>query len=311
MELLNFVGVFAFAVSGGLVGVRRRFDVFGVLVLALVTALGGGVIRDLLLGIDPPSNLSNVPFMLTAIVAGLIAFRFSGSLDRIRRLILVADAAGLGAFAVSATMLAIRHGHPGIEAILVGTITAIGGGMMRDVLAGLVPSVLTQDVYALPALLGCAGTDLCGAWGSSTPSPCGRWWSSSSACAYWPCASTGRSPSRGASPGTSPIVRNRGRHHERPLRARTAAAVLRPSPLHVESPGPRPRALDRRRARRRAHGDEGEGVGARCRRPPMALQEGTVPGRGGTGRGLGRVPRTRPRRTHRSALGMCLPGSPR
>lgn len=169
MELLNFVGVFAFAVSGGLVGVRRRFDVFGILVLALVTALGGGVIRDLLLGIDPPSNLSNVPFMLTAIVAGLIAFRFSGSLDRIRKLILIADAAGLGAFAVSATMLAIRHGHPGIEAILVGTITAIGGGMTRDVLAGLVPSVLTQDVYALPALLGCAGTDLCVRMGVLNP----------------------------------------------------------------------------------------------------------------------------------------------
>ena len=165
MELLNFVGVFAFAVSGGLVGVRRRFDVFGVLVLALVTALGGGVVRDLLLGIAPPSNLSNIPFMVTAVVAGLLAFRFSGSLDRIRRLILVADAAGLGAFAVSATMIAIRHGHPGVVAILVGTITAIGGGMMRDVLAGLVPSVLTQDVYALPALLGCAGTDLCARMG--------------------------------------------------------------------------------------------------------------------------------------------------
>ncbi|WP_316669230.1 trimeric intracellular cation channel family protein [uncultured Propionibacterium sp.] len=159
--MLDFLGVFAFAISGGLVGVRRRFDVFGILVLALVTALGGGVVRDLLLGITPPTNLTNLPYMATSVVAGLIAFRFSGSLERVRRFILLADAAGLGAFAISATMIAIQHGHPGIEAILVGTITAIGGGMMRDVFAGLVPSVLTQDVYALPALFGCMATDLC------------------------------------------------------------------------------------------------------------------------------------------------------
>lgn len=161
VDLLNFVGVFAFAVSGGLVGVRRRFDIFGILVLALVTALGGGVVRDLLLGITPPSNLTNIPFLATAVVAGLITFRFSGSLDRVRRLILLADAAGLGAFAVAATLVAIRTGHPGVEAVLVGTITAIGGGIIRDMLAGTVPSVLTQEIYAAPAILGSLGTDLC------------------------------------------------------------------------------------------------------------------------------------------------------
>ena len=161
MDLLNFVGVFAFAVSGGLVGVRRRFDIFGILVLALVTALGGGVVRDLMLGITPPSNLTNIPFLATAVLAGLITFQFSGSLDRVRRLILLADAAGLGTFAVAATLVSIRTGHPGVEAILVGTITAIGGGIIRDMLAGTVPSVLNQEIYAAPAILGSLGTDMC------------------------------------------------------------------------------------------------------------------------------------------------------
>ncbi len=160
MFWLDFVGVFAFALSGGVVGVRRHFDIFGILVLAFVTALGGGIMRDVMLGITPPRNLTNLPLITTALVAGLVAFWFSGSLDRARKVILTADALGLGTFAVTGTLASVAIGHPGVEAIAVGVITAVGGGVLRDVLAGQVPGVFGRDLYAIPALLGAFLTDL-------------------------------------------------------------------------------------------------------------------------------------------------------
>ncbi|MEL4504554.1 trimeric intracellular cation channel family protein [Luteococcus sp. H138] len=159
MLLLDFVGVFAFALSGGLVGVRRHFDIFGILTLALVTALGGGIVRDLLLGITPPSNITNLPLVVTALLAGLVTFWFEGTLEKLRRVVLVADAIGLGAFAITGTMTAIVAGRPGMEAILVGVITAAGGGLLRDVMAGQVPGIFGAELYALPALLGAFLTD--------------------------------------------------------------------------------------------------------------------------------------------------------
>lgn len=159
MLLLDFVGVFAFALSGGLAGVRRHFDIFGILTLAVMTALGGGIVRDVMMGITPPRNITNVPLVSAALTAGLLTFFFEGTLERVRRLILLADAVGLGAFAVAGTMTAIHVGHPGLEAVMVGVITAVGGGVLRDVLSGAVPSVFSRDLYALPALLGCLLTD--------------------------------------------------------------------------------------------------------------------------------------------------------
>ncbi|MEL4357966.1 MULTISPECIES: trimeric intracellular cation channel family protein [unclassified Luteococcus] len=159
MVLLDFVGVFAFALSGGLVGVRRHFDIFGILTLAVVTALGGGIVRDLLLGITPPSNITNLPLFCTALAAGMITFYSERPVSKLRRTVLVADAVGLGAFCVTGTLTAIHAGHPGMEAVMVGVITAVGGGVLRDVLAGQVPSVFSPELYALPALLGSLLTD--------------------------------------------------------------------------------------------------------------------------------------------------------
>lgn len=160
MLLLDLFGVFAFALSGGLVGVRRHFDIFGILTLALVTALGGGIIRDVLLGITPPRNITNLPLVSVALLAGLITFWFEGTVERLRKIVLVADAAGLGSFVVAGTLTAIHHGNPGLEAITVGLITGIGGGVMRDVMAGVVPSVFSREYYALPALFGAILVDL-------------------------------------------------------------------------------------------------------------------------------------------------------
>ncbi len=153
--LLDLVGVFAFALSGGLVAVRKRLDLFGVLVLAGATGLGGGVLRDLLIGLIPPIGISDWRLVATALVAGLVTFVYHPGVERLGRLVKVLDAVGLALFAVGGALLALaRPGIPPLAAIIVGTLTAVGGGALRDVLVGQVPEVLRRELYALPALLG-------------------------------------------------------------------------------------------------------------------------------------------------------------
>lgn len=153
--LLDLVGVFAFGLSGGLVAVRKRLDLFGVLVLAGATALGGGILRDLLIGAIPPVGVSDWRLVLAALVAGLVTFVYHPGVERLSRLVKVLDAVGLAVFAVGGALIALaRPGIPPLAAIIVGTLTAVGGGVVRDVLAGQVPEVLRRELYALPALLG-------------------------------------------------------------------------------------------------------------------------------------------------------------
>jgi uncharacterized membrane protein YeiH len=153
--LLDLIGVFAFALSGGLVAVRKRLDLFGVLVLAGATGLGGGVLRDLLIGLIPPIGISDWRLVATALAAGLVTFVYHPGVERLGRLVKVLDAVGLALFAVGGALLALaRPGIPPLAAIIVGTLTAVGGGALRDVLVGQVPEVLRRELYALPALLG-------------------------------------------------------------------------------------------------------------------------------------------------------------
>lgn len=164
--VLDIVGIFVFALSGGLVGVRARLDMFGVAVLAWATGLGGGIIRDVLIGDVPPPGISNPWFIVTVLVAGLVTFLFHSlfvdlsrtrprlRLARIGQSVKVLDAVGLATFAVSGSLKAVNLGAPPLACIFVGTITAVGGGMIRDVLVGQVPEVLQREVYAVPALLG-------------------------------------------------------------------------------------------------------------------------------------------------------------
>ncbi len=151
---LDLVGVFAFALSGGLVAVKKRLDLFGVLVLAGAAALGGGVSRDVLIGHIPPVGVSDWRLISTAVVAGLVTFFFHPGVARISRLVRVLDAAGLAVFAIGGSLKALAAGMDPFTSVLVGGITAVGGGMVRDVLAGQVPEVLRREMYALPALLG-------------------------------------------------------------------------------------------------------------------------------------------------------------
>lgn len=164
---LEFIGVFAFALSGGLVGLRARLDLFGILVLAWVTGLGGGIIRDLLLGATPPVGISDWRLIVTGLAAGLIVFTLHGrvrsategrprSAGAITALVKILDAVGLSVFAVAGSLKAIQLDSPWLAAIVVGGVTAIGGGMIRDVLAGQVPEVLQRELYAVPAVFGAA-----------------------------------------------------------------------------------------------------------------------------------------------------------
>lgn len=152
---LDLVGVFVFALSGGLVAVKKRFDLFGVLVLACAAALGGGIMRDLLIGSVPPVGISDWRLLTAAALGGLVTFLFHPGVERVTRFVRVLDAAGLAAFAVSGSLKAITtSGVSPVASVLVGVITAIGGGIVRDLLAGQVPEVLRRELYALPAMLG-------------------------------------------------------------------------------------------------------------------------------------------------------------
>lgn len=153
---LDLVGVFIFALTGGLVAVKKRLDLFGVLVLAAAAALGGGVMRDLLIGDIPPVGITDWRLLTAAVLAGLVTFVFHPGVERISKVVRVLDAAGLATFAVGGALKALGAGVDPLGAVIVGGITAVGGGIVRDVLAGQVPEVLRREMYAVPALLGAA-----------------------------------------------------------------------------------------------------------------------------------------------------------
>ena len=152
---LNLVGTFVFGLSGGLAAVRARLDLFGVLVLALVVALAGGVTRDVLIG-TPPATFRDWRYLAAAGAAGFATFAARAALERAWNLIQVLDAAGLALFCVTGAAKAVEFRLGPAPAIILGAITGIGGGMLRDVLLRQIPTVLRHDLYAVPALAGAA-----------------------------------------------------------------------------------------------------------------------------------------------------------
>jgi uncharacterized membrane protein YeiH len=152
--VLDLVGIFVFGITGALVGVRKKLDVFGILVLALVTGLGGGFIRDVLIGATPPAALEDWRYLVVPVAAGLITFFLHPGIGRLERLVNIFDAAGLALFCVIGARKAIEYGLSPLSAALLGTISGIGGGVIRDILSGRVPVVLRSEIYATPAFLG-------------------------------------------------------------------------------------------------------------------------------------------------------------
>lgn len=152
--VVDLGGTFVFAISGAVAAVNRRLDVFGILVLAFVAGNFGGITRDILIGAIPPAALTDERYLLVSVLAGLITFFLYGGVRRLRSPALWFDAAGLSFFAVSGAQKAMEFGLRPAMAALLGMLTGIGGGMMRDVLLKEIPQVLRSDFYAVAALAG-------------------------------------------------------------------------------------------------------------------------------------------------------------
>jgi uncharacterized membrane protein YeiH len=150
----DLIGVAVFAASGASAAVAKRLDLFGVAFVGLVAALGGGILRDLVIGAVPPLAFADWRYAVAAVIASLAVFWLHPQLSRLRRTVLVLDAAGLGLFTVTGTLKALDAGVPPVGACLVGMLTAIGGGLARDLLTGEIPAVLQRDIYAVVALGG-------------------------------------------------------------------------------------------------------------------------------------------------------------
>ncbi|GAA3644696.1 trimeric intracellular cation channel family protein [Streptomyces fenghuangensis] len=159
---LDLAGIFVFAVSGALLAVRKNFDVVGMALLASVTGLGGGLFRDLVIGAVPPAAFTDLGYLLTPLAATVLVFFLHPQVERINRAVMVFDAAGLGLFCVTGTVKAHAYGLGLTASVVMGLATAAGGGVLRDVLANEVPSLLRWDreVYAVPAVVGAAAVAL-------------------------------------------------------------------------------------------------------------------------------------------------------
>jgi uncharacterized membrane protein YeiH len=151
---LDAIGTFVFGLSGAAAGIKARLDVFGVLVLAFAASSSGGILRDLLIGSVPPAAVKEWWYLGASLAAGLAMFYWHPRLHRLRNTILVLDAAGLAVFAVAGTLKALAFDVSPVQAPLLGMLTGIGGGMVRDLLVNEIPTVLRSELYAVAALAG-------------------------------------------------------------------------------------------------------------------------------------------------------------
>lgn len=152
--VLDLAGTFVFALSGGIAAVKHRLDIFGVLVLSFAAANSGGIARDVMIGATPVAALSNWRYIAVSLLAGLLTFFCYGFMNRVSSSVLIFDAAGLALFAVTGATKALTYGLGPVGAALLGMLTGIGGGMVRDILINDVPVVLRADLYAVAALCG-------------------------------------------------------------------------------------------------------------------------------------------------------------
>lgn len=160
LDVLEYSGIFVFALTGALVAARRDFDAVGLIVLAVMIGLGGGILRDLLLGVTPPTNLASWERLLTATLAAFVILWWFDRVQRREKALMYLDAIGLATFCVTGTVVALGEGAAPQIAPLFGLLTAIGGGIIRDVLSARTPMVFSGELYAFCALAGAALTVL-------------------------------------------------------------------------------------------------------------------------------------------------------
>jgi uncharacterized membrane protein YeiH len=152
---LDLLGVFFFAVSGSLLAARKNIDIVGSLLLSSLVGLGGGIIRDLILSAGPPAAFSNPAYLFPPVLATLLVYSLYTSVERYTSLLTLFDAGGLALFCMTGTVKALDAGMNPVAAALLGVMTAVGGGLLRDVTANEVPELFNpRDIYALPAFLG-------------------------------------------------------------------------------------------------------------------------------------------------------------
>jgi uncharacterized membrane protein YeiH len=156
IEILELVGLYTFATSGALMAIHKRFDIVGIVVLAMLTALGGGVLRDLIIGDTPPAAFTNVSYLVIPLAAAVVTFFVHPVVQRLTFTVLVFDAAGLALFSVTGTLKALDFGLGSLQAVLLGITTAVGGGILRDITARETPTLVQvdTDLYAIPAAAG-------------------------------------------------------------------------------------------------------------------------------------------------------------
>lgn len=154
ISIINFLGLLAFALSGSLAGMKKEADIVGVIILSLMACSCGGLARDILIGDLPPELLRSTLPLIMACVAGLVTFFFYNRVDRIRYPIDFFDALGLGLFVVVGANKALAFGISPVWSVLLGLLTGVGGGIVRDVMLAQVPTIFKSEIYATPALLG-------------------------------------------------------------------------------------------------------------------------------------------------------------
>ena len=153
-DLLDLAGTFAFAISGAVAAKQRGLDLFGICAIAFTVACGGGIIRDLCIGAIPPAGLANWHYLAAAILAAGMTIGLYPFVQRVNHPVLFFDALGLSLFAVTGAQKALAYGHNGEVAVLLGITTAVGGGVLRDILLNRVPVILAKEIYASAALVG-------------------------------------------------------------------------------------------------------------------------------------------------------------
>lgn len=162
--VLEIAGVVAFAITGVITALEKKFDIFGALVLGVITSVGGGIVRDMILGYLPPAAFRDPVYAITAIIVSLAVFiiayflgaRIKKHFDFYSQIINIFDSIGLSVFVIGGVNAAISCGHGDnmFLAVFVGTLTGVGGGVMRDIMAGKLPKILRKRVYALAAIIG-------------------------------------------------------------------------------------------------------------------------------------------------------------
>ncbi|MCO5235596.1 MAG: trimeric intracellular cation channel family protein [Chitinophagaceae bacterium] len=163
--IIDLGGTFAFAVSGAIAAREKGLDVFGILVVSFTVACGGGIIRDICIGAIPPVGLSDWRYLLVSVIAAFIAVGLHPLMKLLNRPVILFDALGLSLFAVSGAEKALGFNHNNEVAILLGMITAVGGGIIRDIFLNRIPVVFEREIYGSAALLGAAVVVVGNAWG--------------------------------------------------------------------------------------------------------------------------------------------------